>query len=139
MRVVADASVVAKWYFPERGRSAADRILEQSAEGDLQLLAPDVIEGELVNVLWKKVRRGECDEAAAQQVLDLWETDRPPLVESQLLSRRALGLALRLGHPVYDCLYLAAAIEYQATLATADARLASVAGGVLAEVFLVDE
>ena len=45
--------------------------------------------------------------------------------------------ALGLEHPVYDCLYVSASIEYDAILATADARLARAARGVLARVEIV--
>ena len=42
-----------------------------------------------------------------------------------------------LGHPVYDCLYISTAIEFEAALATADARLARAARSVVAEVRLI--
>jgi predicted nucleic acid-binding protein len=50
---------------------------------------------------------------------------------------RALELSLRLDESVYDCLYVAAAIESEAALVTADARLARAARGVVAEVELL--
>jgi predicted nucleic acid-binding protein len=39
------------------------------------------------------------------------------------LLTRAARLALELAHGVYDCVYLALAAQYGATLATADDRL----------------
>jgi predicted nucleic acid-binding protein len=39
----------------------------------------------------------------------------------------AAALALALRQPVYDCIYLALALDEQAPLATSDARLASTA------------
>lgn len=41
------------------------------------------------------------------------------------LHRAALDLATRLDHPVYDCLYLALALDRGAALATADRRFAA--------------
>jgi predicted nucleic acid-binding protein len=137
VKTVVDASVVAKWYFPESGRIAAEVLLEEQMEGRRQLLAPDLLESEFANLLWKKVRRGECGEDIAAEVLALWETDRPRLVGAPSLSHRALDLAFRLDHPVYDCLYLATAIEHGASLATADSRLARAARGVLADVLVI--
>lgn len=137
MRSVVDASVAVKWYFPEAGASAADAVLERALEGSAELLAPDLIVPEFVNVLWKKVRLDECSSADATQVLELWHVDRPRLVESAGLAERALELALRLAHPVYDCLYVAAAIENQASLVTADRSLARAALTVLPDVELV--
>ena len=95
---------------------------------------PDLIVVEFANVLWKKVQREECDPAQAEEVLAAFDTDAPRLIESVPLVPRALELALRLGEVVYDCVYLAAAIEGEAGLVTADARLARCARSVLADV-----
>ncbi|MDB5439599.1 MAG: Ribonuclease VapC [Caulobacteraceae bacterium] len=38
----------------------------------------------------------------------------------------ALQLAAKLGHPVYDCVYLASAIRQNLTVVTADQRFAKV-------------
>ncbi len=40
---------------------------------------------------------------------------------------RALALATELGHPIYDCVYLALALHYDTHVVTADRRFASVA------------
>jgi predicted nucleic acid-binding protein len=71
-----------------------------------------------------KVRRDECTGDDARAILELWEVDRPRLVESAPLAPRALEQALQLGRSVYACLYLAAAIEHETSLVTADATLA---------------
>ncbi len=134
MRTVVDASVALKWYFEEPGQVAANRVLEDAIRGERDLLAPDLIVPEFVNVLWKKIRRGECTRETAGEVLELWETDRPELLSSADLAPRSLALATALEHSVYDCLYLAAAIEYDASFVTADRRLARAAGTVLADV-----
>jgi predicted nucleic acid-binding protein len=134
VKAVVDASVAAKWYFPEEGRASATSLLSDRIDGRVELLAPDLIESEFANLLWKKARRGECSDAIAAEILSLWEEDRPTRIDSSLIVHRALELALRLDHPVYDCLYVAAAIEYEAALATADARLLRLARGVVAEV-----
>jgi predicted nucleic acid-binding protein len=134
---VVDASVALKWYLPERGAEGAGRLLAAAIDGSRELLAPELIAAELANVLWKKVRRGECGAEEAGELLALFSVDAPRLLETLPLAPRALELALRLGQPVYDCLYLAAAIENEASLATADAALARRARGVLAEVELV--
>jgi predicted nucleic acid-binding protein len=134
VRTVVDASVALKWYLPETGSDEAQRVLSEAIEGERQLLAPDLIVVEFANVLWKKVQREECDHAQAEEILDAFDTDAPRLIESVPLVPRALELALRLGEVVYDCIYLAAAIEGEAGLVTADARLARCARGVLADV-----
>ncbi len=56
------------------------------------------------------------------------------IVSSSLLCERAFDIAFTLGHPVYDCLYLACAEASDAVLVTADRRFhAAVQGGPYAE------
>jgi predicted nucleic acid-binding protein len=139
VNTVVDTSVAAKWYFPEPGQSMAEELLWEGVEARRVLIAPDLLEAEFTNLLWKKVRIGECDEALAFEILALWEGDRPVLISASLLSGRALELACRLDHPAFDCLYLAAAIEYEAVLATADRRLQRIARPLVPEVLLVSD
>lgn len=139
MRTVVDASVVLKWYFDEPGTGAADRLLAEQLAGERELFAPDLIVAELGNALWKRLRRRECDLADVGSILSLWDSEQPPLVPSSLLLERALSLAAELDHPVYDCLYLAVAIAFDASFATADRALAEAARAVIAEVELVGD
>jgi predicted nucleic acid-binding protein len=122
-----DGSVAGKWYFAESGHEAADRILEGGISGERELLAPDLIVPEFVNLLCRRVRRRECSRAAAAEILALWNLDCPRLWASSDLAAQAFGLANDLDQPVYDCLYLALAIELGASLATADRQLARAA------------
>jgi predicted nucleic acid-binding protein len=134
VRAVVDTSVSAKWYFAEPGHEAADRVLSERIAGERELFAPDLIVPEFVNVLWKRVRRRECSRAAAQEILALWEVDRPSLVASSDLAAQAFQLATALDRSVYDCLYLALAFEIDAPLVTADRQLAQAARAVSAQV-----
>ena len=137
MRIVVDGSVAAKWYFPERGHEAASGILSGGITGEHELLAPDLIVPEFVNVLWKHVRRRECSRTAAEEILALWEVDRPSLVASSDLAPQAFRLAAALDHSIYDCLYLALALAIEARLVTADRQLARAARSVSAQVELI--
>ena len=137
MKDVVDASVAVKWYFPELGWQRATALLAARIDEGRELLAPDWITVELTSVLRKKIKLAHCDADAAFEVLSLWAFDRPELVPSVDLATRAFELCLLLDHPVYDCLYIAAAIEHEARLVTADVRLARAARTVLAEVELL--
>ncbi len=137
MKDVVDASVAVKWYFPEIGWERAAALLAARLEDDRELIAPDLIALELTNVLQKKIKLSHCDRDAAFDILALWASDRPEFVSSVELAPRALELSLLLDHPLYDCIYIAAAVEQAARLVTADARLARAARTVLAEVELV--
>jgi len=117
-RLVVDASVVAKWFFPEEHSGDSRRLLAPR----YTLLAPDLIWSELGNIAWKRVRRGELNpDEAAQLIAD---ANRLPLeiASSQNLVAAALELAMPSERTVYDCLYLAAAIDRNCRLVTADER-----------------
>jgi predicted nucleic acid-binding protein len=77
---------------------------------------------ETANILWKKKQRGELSRADADDILT--KIIALPLMrhpEAPLLAA-AFDLADRLQRTVYDCLYLALAIQLQAKLVTADLR-----------------
>jgi predicted nucleic acid-binding protein len=116
---VVDASVVAKWVLPQSDSDAAVEL------GRHRLLAPELIQAECASILWKAARRGEisADEAAERLAL-LGEARIEAMADSVLLPG-AMRHALRLGHPIHDCLYVEAALWARMPLVTADRRLAS--------------
>lgn len=121
MTFVVDASVAVKWLVEEPHSKAANRLLESKE----RLVAPDFVLVEVGNVLWKKVRRGEVateQSIAGVRALPSFFDDLAP---SAPLMTRALAIAVELGHPVYDCPYLACAESADATLVTADDRFAA--------------
>jgi predicted nucleic acid-binding protein len=87
------------------------------------MLVPDVFWGEVSAALVRKVSmrlRSRDDAFAAYGLLRrLVEYT----VASEPLGAIAIALSLDLEHPVYDCLFLAAAIAHQAPLLTADRAL----------------
>ena len=117
--LVADASVVVKCVLQECGSLTA-RDLAGTAD---PLLAPALVVSEGSNAIWKAVHRRllGCDEAwIALAALLAIPMRRLPL---EALASSAMSIALQYDHPVYDCYYIAAAIQNDASLATADERL----------------
>ncbi len=116
MSVVIDASVALKWVLDEPGREAADALLDE------ELVAPALWLLEAANALWRRVRRGELTaEEARERLIELLNAPvTTTAIEDDLLA--AADLAATLGHPVYDCLYLARAIREDSHVVTADAR-----------------
>ena len=117
--VVVDASMAAVWFTNEPDPRGAARLLETESI----LLAPDLMAVEATNAWWKRLRRREMTlvdvERAVTRLLALdivW-------IAAATLLRPAARLAAELGHPVYDCVYLALAASHAAVLATADERL----------------
>ena len=117
--VVVDASVIAAAFFPE-ARSPAARAILASGGG---LYAPDLVYPEVANVIWKRRGRGEIDDADAAELLADVLALRLSITPSEQLLGAALALALRTGRTVYDCLYLALAVETKTVMISDDRRL----------------
>lgn len=116
--LVVDASVVAAAFFPEIHTEAA-RSLLLSKSG---LHAPDLIYAEVAGVIWKRHRRGEIDAAEASALLADVLSLPLEIAPSEPLVNDALALAIRSGRTVYDCLYLALAVQRKAVMVSGDQR-----------------
>lgn len=122
--LVVDASVAAKWVFPEIHGDIARNLLSMT-----DLLAPDLLWAELGNVVWRRRRQGEFDASTARGMLaDLRSLEIRSCPMSPLLPS-ALDIALSLDHSLYDCLYLALAEDEDRVVVTADRRFLRVAAG----------
>lgn len=122
MAVVVDASIVIKWFVAEEGSATA---IALRAEQDV--LAPDLLLIECRNVLLTMVRTKKLSRGDALRAESDIGASGIAIVRSEPLLREAFALALDLGEPIYDCIYLAAAIATNRTLVTADARFAKAA------------
>ena len=116
---VIAASVAIKWVVQEAESAEAMALRRPGTE----FLAPDLLAIECANILWKKARLGELTAEEAQLACAILGRADITLAPTRLLMERALGLALRLDHPAYDCAYLALAAERRLPLVTADRRL----------------
>jgi predicted nucleic acid-binding protein len=117
--VLVDASVAVAWFVPEAGSDAALALLRSPR----RLIAPDFLLVETANALWKRHRRRELHAADADHAMATlfvlgiqWLPARDVVVQAGRLARE-------IGHPVYDCLYLALARAHDAPLATLDRRV----------------
>ena len=119
MTWVVDASITIKWVIPEVLSDAANRL----RDGEDEFLATDLLLVEVANALWRKTRADEISAREADTALDLVGHSGIDLHPTGPLLPRALEVARRLDHPVYDCVYLALAEREQTTLVTADQRL----------------
>jgi predicted nucleic acid-binding protein len=128
--MIVDASVAIKWLAPEERSDLADRLL---LEGELA--APDLIFAELANAIWKKRLRGEI--VAFPPSFDKFFQYFEVIEPCQNLAVRATELAIDLGHPAYDCFYLALAEQLGSQVVSADNRLAGKLAGTNYEGLLV--
>jgi predicted nucleic acid-binding protein len=135
---VIDASVALKWFLTEEESQGADVLFELFLRGRIELLAPEVLLLEVANALWKQVvllKLLRSEEAAA--IFRDFITLPLNLQPSNPLASRALDLAVRFQHPVYDMLYCALAIENDCEFVTADRVLVSKLSGRLPYVRLL--
>ncbi len=84
--------------------------------------APDLIDTEFGSVLWKRCMRGQMTEAEAAPLLCDFLNCGISRESSHDLVQRALELALTTKRSVYDCLYLAMAVDLDTVLYTGDMR-----------------
>jgi len=115
---VVDASVAVKWFVPEVHSGHALRLLRKG----FALQAPELIQAEFGNILWKKCRAGELAGTTAGGILDNFK--RSPLVVRPhgTFMKLAWGIALEHRQTFYDSLYLALAMAEKARMVTADRK-----------------
>jgi predicted nucleic acid-binding protein len=116
---VVDASIAVKWVIPEVLSDKADRVRDHEDD----ILAPDLLLIEVANTLWKKTAAKELSPREADAAFDLLSRSGIDLSPTGPLLPRAMEVARRLDHPVYDCVYLALAEREHAAFVTADHRL----------------
>lgn len=122
--VVIDANVAAALLLDLAYSSRA----REAVSGADAIIAPDLVVHEFSNALWKLSSSGKMTENFAHQALIGLDSLVSEFVAGRSLAHQALRIALELRHPVYDCFYLALALDRDAPLLTADRRLAERAG-----------
>jgi predicted nucleic acid-binding protein len=120
MRVVADASVAVKWAFSEKTREPyidrARALLREVKAGKVILLQPPHWIAEVAAVL----ARSQPD--LVEDVIDLLDAMEVQTVTDRAVYKRASRIAQELDKHVFDSLYHAVALEYEAVLISADAK-----------------
>ncbi len=121
--LVVDCSVAAKWVLPAPGRAPALQLLERYESGEIALIAPDLLLAEFASLLAKRHRRKEISAVQAAQAFHLMAECAPRLLDMRPRLPRALNLSLQYQLSLWDCVYLAIAIEHDCPFLTADRRL----------------
>jgi predicted nucleic acid-binding protein len=126
LSLIVDASIVVKWAIQEDGHAEAIALIDS----DHDIVVPEFLHVEVGNALWKKVRRKEIAREQALAAAEAIGFAFNSFVHTPDYIERALELSFELDHPIYDCVYLAAALERDLKLVTADGRfMAAVARG----------
>jgi predicted nucleic acid-binding protein len=121
VRIVIDASIALKWVISETSSDLADALLDQD------LIAPVLWLTVAANALWRRTRIGDI--TAEQAIVRLSDLRKAPVTSLAMDPHldQALKLTTEIGHPIYDCLYLAVALHHDTHVVTADRRFASAA------------
>lgn len=126
--LVLDASVAVKWALPlgsETLGAESLQLLKRYTEGKINFIVPDVFWAEVGNVLWKGVRLQRWPRVVAESAASEMARRNFSTVSSLSLLPDALEIALFHDRSVYDCLYVALAIQFKTEMITADERLAN--------------
>ena len=126
--VVLDCSVAIKWAIPSAREPLTDeslRLLRRYVDGEIEFIVPDVFWPEVGNVLWKGTRQNRWRQDEAESVAADMQARDFTTVPSLMLLPEALKIAFAHDRAVYDCLYVALAVQSKTDLITADERLAN--------------
>lgn len=113
--MIIDASIGVKWLIPEEDSAQANALIGN------QIWVPSLFFSEVANAIWKKARQGEVEIARLLPELPKFKLIIQ-ILDDAAYFERALKIGNELDHPVYDCLYLAAAESLGDILVTADKR-----------------
>lgn len=120
-RLVIDASVALKWFLPnepnEPDCEEALNLLHLALDSEVVFLQPPHWLAEILAVLARKHPRNAV---FAHDHLKALDSIR--IVDSQAAFHRAIALAQKLNHHLFDTLYHAVALEENAIFITADTR-----------------
>lgn len=120
--IVVDASLAVKWMLWETDSLQALDFLKNHGS---ELCAPELIFTEVAGAIVRRANQNKPIQADALRALRKWTIAwSDHAVKNYRVTQRRLftasSLALRLGHPLKDCLYLTLASELGCELATCD-------------------
>ena len=126
--LVVDSSVAVKWFVIEPYSTEARRILDAYQNGLLSFLAPDLINAEFGNIIWKKHNFQGLAVSDAEDVLDKYRQLQFTFTPTAELLEDAYKIAVAHRRTVYDALYLALSVRENCQFVTADEKLVNAVG-----------
>lgn len=119
MNVVPDASVVVKWFVPERYHEQARDLRDDYLDGRHDLEAPALLPFEVTNALrYSRFRDEERLTVAAESIAE-YDLELRPFARSGAVAETAVELDIS----VYDASYLGLAVAIDGRAYTADETL----------------
>ncbi len=121
VEVVLDASVVVKWFVEEEGSREALEIRDRYVEGEIQIIAPELITYEVLNALYYKRLFSEDELKLISEALEAYSFSLYPLRGEY--AKKAVEVSYENDITLYDASYVALAIVRDTFTYTADERL----------------
>ena len=120
-KIVADASIVAKWFLEEEFSDKARQLRDSFVTGKVNISVPSLLFYETLNALWHSRLFTEKELSLAAKALtkygfDAWEPQGKILEQAAAVSSEH-------NLSVYDASYVALAFHLKAALLTADSEL----------------
>ena len=131
--MIVDANVAIYWCVETPLSKAAKPIAERT-----DLRAPGLIRLETTSALLKYLRAGQIGDLQFHESFGIIEDAISEFVDDAGLLKAAAAIAVSRSHMIYDCLYLALALQRREPIATADRRLAALAGMIGVEAVLIE-
>lgn len=134
--IVVDASVAVKWFVEEAHSAQASALISVHSG---ELAGPDLLCVEVSSALVRNANTVKQSRPHVAAALDRFEA----LIAEGGVSlhrsshgdiRAAANLAIELGHPIKDCVYLRLAMKLDCPLVTADRRFADKARAIYRDV-----
>jgi len=124
MRVVVDASVILKWYLldEEHGEKALE-FLNRFVSDDLEIIAPALLEYEVINGLVAARKRGRLQEDLIVSAVEGFMNLGLRMVGLSGLYSRVIHFCKAYNRSAYDASYLALAESGKISFITADETL----------------
>ena len=119
--VVIDASVVVKWFVEEEGSEEALKVRDRYVEGEIQIIAPELITFEVLNALYFKRLFSEDELKQISEALEAYSFSLYPLRGEY--ARKAVEVSYENDITLYDASYVALAIVRDTFAYTADEKL----------------
>ncbi|MDP3041083.1 MAG: type II toxin-antitoxin system VapC family toxin [Deltaproteobacteria bacterium] len=124
MRVVLDASVILKWYlFDEEHGEKALEFLNRFVSDDLEIIAPALLEYEVINGLVAARKRGRLQEDLIVSAVEGFMNLGLRMVGLSGLYSRVIHFCKAYNRSAYDASYLALAESEKISFITADETL----------------
>lgn len=117
--IVADTSVIIKTVVHETHSETARQLRDEG------FAAPSLWVAEAGNALWRKQQVKAISKAEAIALFEMLLAAPIKTLPYEMDAYDALDIAVALGHPIYDCFFLAAAIREDTYVVTDDARFAA--------------